>query len=678
MADAELKAKITTEADLGGVDKAENALGKFGGTLNRISEIAAGVGLERLAEKFVDLGQKISSFAVKTGADFEQWKVAFDTMLGDSAKSSKLLSQISDAAAKTPFELPQLIEGSKRLLAYNIDAQQIIPTLNTLGNISAGVGTEKLPQLILAFGQVKAATKLTGAELRQFSEAGVPLLQALVDQANKAGGHWETLGAKAKKTKVDVGELNDHLAIAKKRLEEASKAGKTKESTLMGLKDKVQDYEQKLAKTNDTLGKTGKVWVNTKVTMADMQQMISDGKVKFDDVQKALDGMTQKGQRFYNMMDAQSGTFNGIMSNIHDQFTRVALSVMGFDMVTGSATFGQIISGSIFDKLRIAVQGVLTFLNDHQQAITDFFNKAYTSAIAAFEGIKTTAGTVITVLGQLTDFWNQHKLVIESVAFGISVALIPVFIRLGVEAGITAATLITQYVVSLATGVSNMITFVAQSYLMVGAFVAKTAQVIAATVATIAHTVAMTAAKVATAVWTAAQWLLNAALNANPIGLVIIAVAALTAGIIYAYNHSETFRNIVNNLWEKLKEVGKWLSDVFGPIIKAIGDGFNAMADAASKAFGAANKAKGAGGGGGAGGAAANGVTNWRGGPILVGEEGPEIVTLPRGSNVIPNDESQRIMGAGKTVTIYQNNQIFSDLDLEQKLRDMAFAFAAA
>ncbi|MGI9116386.1 MAG: hypothetical protein ACR2JV_01965 [Gaiellales bacterium] len=61
------------------------------------------------------------------------------------------------------------------------------------------------------------------------------------------------------------------------------------------------------------------------------------------------------------------------------------------------------------------------------------------------------------------------------------------------------------------------------------------------------------AAKAATIVWTAAQWLLNAALTANPIGLVVVAIAALAAGLIIAYRESETFRGIVNTAFAAIK-----------------------------------------------------------------------------------------------------------------------------
>jgi hypothetical protein len=73
------------------------------------------------------------------------------------------------------------------------------------------------------------------------------------------------------------------------------------------------------------------------------------------------------------------------------------------------------------------------------------------------------------------------------------------------------------------------------------------------TIATIAQTVASKVAAGASKVWAAGQWLLNAALTANPIGLVIVAVAALVAGIVLAWQHSETFRNIVLAVWAAIR-----------------------------------------------------------------------------------------------------------------------------
>ena len=90
----------------------------------------------------------------------------------------------------------------------------------------------------------------------------------------------------------------------------------------------------------------------------------------------------------------------------------------------------------------------------------------------------------------------------------------------------------------------------------------------------VASTAAKGIAAAATGVWTGAQWLLNAALTANPIGIVIVVIAALVAAIVIAYKNSETFRNIVQAamkgvvqawdwVWEKAKAVFSWLGGAY-------------------------------------------------------------------------------------------------------------------
>lgn len=122
---------------------------------------------------------------LQSAADAEQTKIAFTTMLGSVEKATEFTKELTKFAASTPFELKGLETASKQLLAYGFEQKQVLPNLKALGDIAAGVGMDKLPQLILAFGQVKAATRLTGNELRQFTEAGVPMLDQLATMMNK-------------------------------------------------------------------------------------------------------------------------------------------------------------------------------------------------------------------------------------------------------------------------------------------------------------------------------------------------------------------------------------------------------------------------------------------------------------------------------------------------------------
>lgn len=164
-----------------GFDVQDDALKRADFSLAKLKRSAKLVGVALAAA-----GGFITSKFVKVAGDFEQYDIAFTTMLGSAERAKALLQDITTFAAKTPFELPELIEGSKRLLAFGFAGDKIIDTMDTLGNITAGVGREKMPQLILALGQVRAATKLRGQELRQFTEAGVPLIEELARVTGKA------------------------------------------------------------------------------------------------------------------------------------------------------------------------------------------------------------------------------------------------------------------------------------------------------------------------------------------------------------------------------------------------------------------------------------------------------------------------------------------------------------
>lgn len=110
--------------------------------------------------------------------NLQQADVAFTTMLWGAEAARKMLQDLSDFAANTPFELTGVRQTAKQLLAYGIEAHKIIPTLKALGDVSAGLSVP-IEQVAYAYGQVKSATKLTGNDLKQFINAGVPIIQEL-------------------------------------------------------------------------------------------------------------------------------------------------------------------------------------------------------------------------------------------------------------------------------------------------------------------------------------------------------------------------------------------------------------------------------------------------------------------------------------------------------------------
>lgn len=121
----------------------------------------------------------IIGFAIKQAGEFEQAQIAFETMLKSTSKAKVLLEDITRFAATTPFELPGLIQSSKKLLAFGFASNEIIDTMTTLGNIASGIGTDKLPSMILAFGKIRTKGKASMEELNILLEAGVPILDQL-------------------------------------------------------------------------------------------------------------------------------------------------------------------------------------------------------------------------------------------------------------------------------------------------------------------------------------------------------------------------------------------------------------------------------------------------------------------------------------------------------------------
>ena len=409
-----------------GINNAKNAMGDLKSGFSKSTDSIAS-DISSIETKAVIMGTAvvgalalIGRQAINSASDMEQARIAFTTMFGSAEKASKLMKEISDFAVKTPFELPQLVEGAKRLSAYGVSAEQMIPTLKTLGDITAGVGTDKLPQLILAFGQVKAATKLTGAELRQFTEAGVPMLDELAKHFNETGKTISVgMGGATKKTKVDVAELNDKLAIASQRLKEAEGNAKTKQSTLMSLRNTVQNYQQKIASATGTVGKFSGSMVKAKVTAGDVKKMIEDGQVTFEDVQASLTQMTTKGGKFFDLMDAQSKTFGGVMSNIRDQIGRTLRTMVGMDDA------GNIAENSIFAKVKQLAETFLAWLTANTPAFTAFFQNLVKSIgdFASSQPVVDFFNGFIAVLTVIANWVKDNQELVLGFIKGLAIAL---------------------------------------------------------------------------------------------------------------------------------------------------------------------------------------------------------------------------------------------------------------
>lgn len=184
---------------------------------------------------------------VQTRGQFQQLQIAFDTMLGSGAKSKALMDQLTNTAAKTPFDLMGVAGGAKQLLAYGSSADKVNDTLVRLGNIASGLSIP-LNDIVYLYGTTMVQGRLYAQDVRQFTGRGIPLVREL-----------------------------------------AAMYGKTAEE------------------------------INT---------MVSEGKIGFPEVEKVINKMTDSGGQFYNLMEKQSASLTGMISNLGDSWD-MALNKLG-------------------------------------------------------------------------------------------------------------------------------------------------------------------------------------------------------------------------------------------------------------------------------------------------------------------------------------------------------------
>jgi tape measure domain-containing protein len=125
--------------------------------------------------------------SISFNAQMEQARIGFTTMLGSAERAEVFLRDMADFAVRTPFEFPELLDASKRMLAYGFAAEDVLPTMEAVGNASAavGLGTEGINRIILALGQMRAKGKLSAEEMRQLTETGIPAWEILAEAMNK-------------------------------------------------------------------------------------------------------------------------------------------------------------------------------------------------------------------------------------------------------------------------------------------------------------------------------------------------------------------------------------------------------------------------------------------------------------------------------------------------------------
>ena len=292
-------------------ESANAELQSMDGFMAKAAQTAAGL---FAVDKIKDF---VSQLALVRG-EYQQLEVAFETMLGSKSKADALMGQLIDTAAKTPFEMSEVAEASKMLLAYGMEGSKVNETLIRLGDIAAGLSMP-LKDLAFLYGTTMVQGRLYTQDLNQFLGRGIPLADELAKQFGK--------------------------------------------------------------------------------NKSEVKKLVEEGKIGFPEVQKAIEALTGEGSKFGGLMDKQSKTISGQMSNIEDAWEQMmneigrsqegnisgALDITG-KLIENWKTIGKVLLYviSIYGAYRAATMlaAVATRINAAAAQ-----NVAYQQKLAAMQGI---------------------------------------------------------------------------------------------------------------------------------------------------------------------------------------------------------------------------------------------------------------------------------------------------
>lgn len=337
-------------------ESANAELQSMDGFMAKAAQTAAGL---FAVDKIKDF---VSQLALVRG-EYQQLEVAFETMLGSKSKADALMGQLIDTAAKTPFEMSEVAEASKMLLAYGMEGDKVNETLIRLGDIAAGLSMP-LKDLAFLYGTTMVQGRLYTQDLNQFLGRGIPLADELAKQFGK--------------------------------------------------------------------------------NKSEVKKLVEEGKIGFPEVQKAIEALTGEGSKFGGLMDKQSKTIKGQLSNIEAAWEQMMNeigrsqegNISGVLDITGKLienwrTIGKVVLSvvAIYGSYKAAtmVAAVATRI-----AAAASESMAYQQKLAAMQGIalsEAQAG-VAAASSMATGAFNALKVAFASNPFGLIITAITTVITL--------------------------------------------------------------------------------------------------------------------------------------------------------------------------------------------------------------------------------------------------------
>lgn len=280
----QLKANRTSASGLSG------ALGSLGSSLGSLGGLAAGAAAGFAAMKLKDYGQ----YALQTAASFEQLAISFRVMTGSAQIGQELTDAIVELGAKTPMTAQQLSKAAQLLMSFGESAENIIPDLKLLGDITGGE-VNRFNQLALAFAQVGANGKLMGQDLLQMVNAGFNPLQIMSQTTGKSMGQL--------REEMSEGKITFQM-VAQAMRDAASEGGR-----YFGL------MEQQSQSLNGLLSTMGDTWEQVAKNIGDLFLPVA---------KSAVQGLIRLGEAVLNLQNKMKAFTAGLRHETADSNYKLA------------------------------------------------------------------------------------------------------------------------------------------------------------------------------------------------------------------------------------------------------------------------------------------------------------------------------------------------------------------
>lgn len=192
---------------------------------------------------------------VEVRGEFELQQKSLQVLLQNKDEANKLWQQTVNLAVKSPFRVGELVSYTRQLAAYRIETGKLFDTTKRLADVSAGLGVD-MSRLILAYGQVRAANYLRGTELRQFTEAGIPMLDELAKRFTELEGRAVSAGDVFERISKRMVSFKDVEAVFRSMTDAGGTFYKMQEKQSETLKGMISNLHDTIDLMMNDLGKS--------------------------------------------------------------------------------------------------------------------------------------------------------------------------------------------------------------------------------------------------------------------------------------------------------------------------------------------------------------------------------------------------------------------------------------